>query len=198
MLKVKVEDQAKKLAALAGLMVLAAAEAMAQEKGRPVRRIVISIPDRKLAVIEADRVVRIFGTAVGAPNSPSPTGTFQIINHVTDPTWYTKGKVVAPGPANPLGTRWMGLSQKGYGIHGTNSPRSIGKNASHGCIRLKNADVEALFEMVSVGDVVELHGERTPELDEIFGTVPVPATVVASLPAAPAASPVTTMVASLQ
>jgi len=188
MLQVKVEDQVKKLAALTGLMLLAAAEAMAQEKGRPARRIVISIPDRKLAVVEGERVVRIFGTAVGAPKSPSPTGTFQIINHVTDPTWYTKGKVVAPGPANPLGTRWMGLSQKGYGIHGTNSPSSIGKNASHGCIRLKNADVEALFEMVAVGDVVELHGERTPELAQIFGDVTIPATVVAAIPAAAAAA----------
>src|SRR2546422_2617768 len=107
----KVEDQVKKLAALTSVMVMAAAEAMAQEKGRPARRIVISIPDRKLAVLEADRVVRIFGTAVGAPHSPSPTGTFQIVNHIPDPTWYTKGKVVAPGPANPLGTRWMEIGR---------------------------------------------------------------------------------------
>jgi lipoprotein-anchoring transpeptidase ErfK/SrfK len=190
MLKVRVEDQVKRLAAVTGVMVLAAAEAMAQEKGRPARRIVISLPDRKLAVVEEDRVIRIFGTAVGAPKSPSPTGTFQIINQLIDPTWYTKGKIVAPGPANPLGTRWMGLSLKGYGIHGTNSPKSIGRNASHGCIRLKNADVEVLYEMVAVGDVVEMHGERTPELDAIFGPVPAPATVVASatapLPATPA------------
>jgi hypothetical protein len=63
----------------------------------------------------------------------------------------------------------MGLSVKGYGIHGTNNPGSIGHNASHGCIRMKNHDVEELFQMVAVGDRVELHGERTPELDEIFG-----------------------------
>jgi len=185
----KVEDQVKKLAALTSVMVMAAAEAMAQEKGRPARRIVISIPDRKLAVLEADRVVRVFGTAVGAPNSPSPSGTFQIVNHIPDPTWYTKGKVVAPGPANPLGTRWMGLSLKGYGIHGTNSPKSIGRNVSHGCIRMKNGDVEALFEMVAVGDVVELHAERTAELDGIFGPAAAPA---------PATTAPMTVVASLQ
>jgi lipoprotein-anchoring transpeptidase ErfK/SrfK len=185
----QVENQAKKLAALTSVLLMAVAEAMAQEKGRPARRIVISIPDRKLAVVESDRVVRVFRTAVGAPHSPSPTGTFQVINHIPDPTWYTKGKVVAPGPANPLGTRWIGLSLKGYGIHGTNSPKSIGRNVSHGCIRLKNVDVEALFEMVAVGDVVELHGERTPELDEIFGPVaaPAPVTVTASAAPAPAA-----------
>jgi lipoprotein-anchoring transpeptidase ErfK/SrfK len=183
MLKVKLEDQAKKLAALTSVLLMAAAEAMAQEKGRPARRIIVSIPDRKLAVLESDRVIRVFGTAVGAPHSPSPTGTFQIINQLTDPTWYTKGKVVDPGPANPLGTRWMGLSLKGFGIHGTNRPSSIGKNVSHGCIRLKNSDVEALFEMVSVGDVVELHGQRTAELDEIFGVAPAPATFVAFGPA---------------
>ena len=175
----RVDDQVKKLATLTGVMLMAVAEAMAQEKTKPARRIVISIPDRKLAVLEEDRVMRIFATAVGAPESPSPTGTFEIINHIPDPTWYTKGKVVAPGPANPLGTRWMGLSLKGYGIHGTNAPGSIGKNASHGCIRLRNRDVEALFEMVAVGDVVELHGERTAELAQIFGTSAEPAALVA-------------------
>jgi lipoprotein-anchoring transpeptidase ErfK/SrfK len=67
--------------------------------------------------------------------------------------------VVPPGKGNPLGTRWIGISKKGYGIHGTNSPKSIGRAASLGCIRLRNEDVEELFEMVSVGDAVELRGE---------------------------------------
>ena len=64
--------------------------------------------------------------------------------------------VIPPGKANPLGTRWIGLSRKGYGIHGTNNPRSIGRRASHGCIRMRNRDVEELFEMVAVGDRVEI------------------------------------------
>src|SRR3954454_19886928 len=114
----RVEGQIKKLAALTGVMLLAAAEAMAQDKSaRPARRIVVSIPDRKLAVLEGDRVVRIFETAGGAPKSPTPAGVFQIVNSIADPTWYTKGKIVPPGKSNPLGTRWMGLSRKGYGIH---------------------------------------------------------------------------------
>jgi hypothetical protein len=61
------------------------------------------------------------------------------------------------------------LSLHGYGIHGTNNPGSIGKNASHGCVRMRNHDVEELFGMVAVGDQVELYAERTPELDKIFG-----------------------------
>ncbi len=164
----RTEDQVRRLAALTSVMMMAAAEAMAQDK-RPARRIVISIPDRKLAVLEDDRVVKIYPTAVGAPVSPSPEGSFTIINHIADPTWYTKGRTVPPGKANPLGTRWMGLSRKGYGIHGTNVPSSIGRNASHGCIRMRNQDVEELFEIAAVGDVVELRHERTPEIERIFG-----------------------------
>ncbi len=76
----KVEDQIKNLAALTGVVLMAAAEAMAQENSsRPARRIVVSIPDRKLAVLEGNRIVRIFETAVGAPKSPSPTGTWRRI-----------------------------------------------------------------------------------------------------------------------
>src|SRR6516225_8052412 len=113
----------KRVAMIAGVMALATAEALAQDKAaRPARRIVISIPDRKLAVLEGERVVKIYATAVGAPVSPSPTGSFTIVNHIEDPTWYTKGRTVPPGKANPLGTCWMGLSIKGYGIHGTNVP----------------------------------------------------------------------------
>ena len=136
----------------------------------PRRRVVVSIPDRKLAVIENDDVVTVFPVAVGKPTTPSPAGTFTIVNRVTNPTYYAgKGKTVAPGARNPIGTRWIGLSQKGYGIHGTDQPKSIGFAKSHGCIRLRNEDVERLFERVRTGDVVELHAERTPELSRLFG-----------------------------
>ena len=166
----RAEEQIRRLAAVAGVMLWATAEALAQENpGARDRKIVVSIPDRKLAVVDSGRVVKIFSTAVGAEKTPSPTGTYQIVRRVTDPTWYSKGKVVGPGKQNPVGTRWIGLSKKGYGIHGTNNPASIGHNASHGCIRMRNRDVEELFTMVAVGDEVELHGERTPELAQIFG-----------------------------
>jgi hypothetical protein len=63
----------------------------------------------------------------------------------------------------------MGLSKLGYGIHGTNVPKSIGKAASHGCIRMAKADLEELFEMVQVGDTVELVGQRNQETAQLFG-----------------------------
>jgi lipoprotein-anchoring transpeptidase ErfK/SrfK len=151
-------------------MLMATAEVLAQENSaRPTRRILVSIPDRKLAVMEADRVVKVFATAVGAPATPSPSGIYRIVASIPDPTWYGKGKVIGPGKNNPIGTRWLGLDLKGYGIHGTNNPASIGHNASHGCVRMRNHDVEELFGMVRIGDRVELYAERTPELDRIFG-----------------------------
>ena len=134
------------------------------------RRIVVSIPDRKLALLENDRVVTVYPVAVGAPVSPSPVGSFTIVNRVANPTYYKPGKVVGPGAANPIGTRWIGLSEKGYGIHGTDNPRSIGFAKSHGCIRLRNQDVERLFDRVRAGDVVELHAERTDEIARLFET----------------------------
>jgi len=154
-------------ALMAGAMI-GRADAADTANDAVVRRLVVSIPDRKLAVIENNEVVEVFTVAVGAPNSPSPTGTFTIVNRVANPTYYHPGKVIAPGPQNPIGTRWIGLNQKGYGIHGTDQPSSIGYAKSHGCIRLRNADVERLFERVRSGDVVELHAERTPELDQLF------------------------------
>ena len=114
----------------------------------PVNRVVlVSIPDRKLAVIEDGSVIATFPVAVGAAASPSPTGEFQIVNRVANPTYYRPGTVIPSGKDNPVGTRWVGLSQKGYGIHGTNAPRSVGHAASHGCIRLRNRDIEKLFTM---------------------------------------------------
>ena len=103
-----------------------------------------------------------------------------MIARVSHPTWYRPGKVVPPGDRNPLGPRWIGLSRRGYGIHGTSSPRSIGRPASHGCIRMHNADVEELFGLVEIGDAVELYAERTEEVDRIFG-VPAAVPQVASL-----------------
>jgi lipoprotein-anchoring transpeptidase ErfK/SrfK len=155
-------------AALVAGVMIGSADAADIANEAAVRRLVVSLPDRKLAVIEKNEVVEVYAVAVGAPNSPSPTGTFTIVNRVANPTYYHPGKVIAPGPQNPIGTRWIGLNQKGYGIHGTDEPSSIGYAKSHGCIRLRNADVERLFERVRTGDVVELHAERPPELDQLF------------------------------
>lgn len=133
------------------------------------RQVVVSIPDRKLAVLENGRLLRTFPVSVGAAHSPSPVGEFQIVNRVANPTYYHPGVVIAPGTASPIGPRWIGLSRKGYGIHGTNDPKSIGKAASHGCIRLRNSDIKQFFALVSEGDTVEIRGERDEQIAQIFG-----------------------------
>jgi len=136
---------------------------------RPKRQVVVSIPDRKLAVLEDGKVLRVFQVAVGADFSPSPTGEFQIAHRLTNPTYYHPGVVIPPGKDNPLGPRWVGLTQKGFGIHGTNQPLSIGKAASHGCIRMRNRDIEQFFEMVRLGDTVSIRAERDEQVAQIFG-----------------------------
>jgi L,D-transpeptidase ErfK/SrfK len=156
------------LTKLAAAVVIAATEAYAEERrgqtqGPMGDRIVVSIPDRKLVLMRGECAVKIYAVAVGKASTPSPEGEFRIINRIPNPAWYQPGKVVAPGKGNPLGSRWMGLSAKGYGIHGTNVPSSVGKSASHGCFRMRQGDLEELFEMVDVGVIVELRGER-PQL----------------------------------
>lgn len=159
---------------IVAVLALAAAVPSFGQSAKPsrsdrVRRVVVvSIPDRKLAVLEGDTVIASFPIAVGAPESPSPTGEFQIVSRVTNPTYYRPGTVIPSGKDNPVGTRWIGLSQKGYGIHGTNAPKSVGHAASHGCIRLRNRDVEQLFSMLQVGDVVQIRSERDDEMAQIF------------------------------
>ena len=148
------------------------------------RQIVVSLEDRKLALVENGQVVKVYPVAVGKPSSPSPVGTFTIARRVANPAYHHDGKTVPPGPGNPVGTRWMGLSIKGYGIHGTNEPKSIGKAASHGCIRMARADLEDLYPQVQVGDTVELVGHRDEETALLFGNG-----TGNSMPSAPTAQP---------
>lgn len=133
------------------------------------RVVLVSLVDRKLAVIDNGVVIATFQVAVGARVSPSPTGEFTIVSHIANPAYYHHGTVIPTGKDNPVGTRWVGLSLKGYGIHGTNAPRSIGRAASHGCIRLRNRDMEQLFTMLRVGDVVQIRGERDDQVARVFG-----------------------------
>ncbi len=135
-----------------------------------VRWVLVSIPDRKLALFANGKVVRIYRVAVGKTSTPSPVGEFTIANRVTNPTYYHKGQVIGAGKGNPVGTRWMGLSAKSYGIHGTNQPNSIGKAASTGCIRMGKHDLEELFAIVDVGDTVQIRAERDEQIAAVFGT----------------------------
>jgi lipoprotein-anchoring transpeptidase ErfK/SrfK len=147
------------------------------------RVVLVSLVDRQLAVIQDGEVIATFQVAVGADVTPSPTGEFKLVSRVENPTYYHPRVVIPAGKDNPLGTRWLGLSQKGYGIHGTNAPKSIGHAASHGCIRLRNRDVERLFTLVNVGDTVKIRAERDDETARIFGDQ-TDDTLVASAPSA--------------
>ena len=149
------------------------------------RLVLVSIPDRKLALLKDGKVVKVYRVAVGSSLSPSPSGEFAIVTRITNPTYYHPHVVIPASEESPIGTRWVGLNRKGYGIHGTNEPRSIGRAASHGCIRMSNRDIAQFFELVRVGDVVEIHAEHDVETARVFGSEA--ATMQASAAVQPAA-----------
>jgi lipoprotein-anchoring transpeptidase ErfK/SrfK len=110
---------------------------------------------------DGTRLERTFKVATGRAQYPTPTGDFAIVDRQRNPWWrppssdWAKGlKPIPPGSGNPLGTRWMGLSAAGVGIHGTPDAASVGYSASHGCIRMYVPDAEWLFDQVSVGTPV--------------------------------------------
>ncbi len=108
------------------------------------------------------KLVREFKVATGRSQYPTPLGKFEVINKQLNPWWYPPAgsewaqgaQPIPPGPGNPLGTRWMGLSAPYVGIHGTPDAASIGYSASHGCIRMLIPQVEWLFTQVDVGTPV--------------------------------------------
>jgi lipoprotein-anchoring transpeptidase ErfK/SrfK len=124
--------------------------------------IVIDRGANTLRLYRGTQLVRTFRVATGQAIYPTPSGIWHIVDKQHNPWWYpptydewAKGlKPVPPGPANPLGTRWMGLDSPGVGIHGTDAPASIGYSASHGCIRMQVPEAEWLFERVHVGTTV--------------------------------------------
>ena len=117
--------------------------------------------DLNTLYLEADGTrIRSYPIATGKDRS-TPEGTFKILNHLKNPTWYYEGKVVPPGsPENPLGTRWMGFDRGGYGLHGTSKPEEIGQFATLGCVRMLNEDIETLFEILPDGTEVTVVAQR--------------------------------------
>lgn len=105
--------------------------------------IIVNIMAKRLTVYRNGSIFREYIIATGKPETPTPVGNFEIVNKEID-------------PGGPYGTRWLGLSAKGYGIHGTNNPSSIGTDASNGCIRMYNEDIEALFDITVVGTPVRI------------------------------------------
>jgi lipoprotein-anchoring transpeptidase ErfK/SrfK len=123
--------------------------------------IVIRRGSNRLYLYKGERFVRRFSVATGQSAYPTPLGHYAIVVKWANPWWYPPNsawaageKPVPPGPGNPLGTRWMGLSAPGVGIHGTPESGSIGYSLSHGCIRMYIPDAEWLFTHVVVGTQV--------------------------------------------
>lgn len=100
-------------------------------------------------------IIKTYRVSTGKEDS-TPAGNFKITNKIIDPPWYPPagGVIPAGDPKNVLGSRWLGISRAGYGIHGTSDPQSIGKSVTEGCVRMKNSDVEELYTIVPEGSEV--------------------------------------------
>lgn len=123
-------------------------------------KIIINKKVNKLAYIKNGIVIKLFPVATGRRQGYTPEGTFKVVRKLVKPA-YNKLKIPGGSPRNPLGARWLGLNARGtsggtYGIHGTNNPKSIGRYASGGCVRMYNQDVIWLYNNTPVGTVVEI------------------------------------------
>ena len=140
--------------------------------------VVVNIPDGLLYRYDATGIT-VYPVALGEPSDKdaddpkrwrTPTGSFKVVEKRKDPVWNVPRSIqeemrregkevltkVKPGPTNPLGSRWIGLSAWGYGIHGTNAPGSIGRFSTHGCIRMRTEHVEQLFDLLDKGAMVRI------------------------------------------
>lgn len=129
-----------------------------------INRVVASKADKTLYAYNGDKLVATYPTTIGSDSTPSPQGSFKIVNKVKMP-WYkaTVGDgsnkqvfMLPPGPNSPVGVVWMGLSKPSYGIHGSPKPEGISRQASAGCVRLTNWDVLEVYANIENGAVVEL------------------------------------------
>ena len=143
--------------------------------------VLVRTGENKLYLYKNGRIARTFGVATGSPEYPTPTGRFEVTLKRFLPTWVNpwskwsmnEPATIGPGPDNPLGTRALNISAPGIRIHGTPAWNSIGYNVSHGCIRMRMPDVEALYPLVPQGAPVfivraappRLPGAKTPATD---------------------------------
>lgn len=123
-------------------------------------KIIVDLSDLRLYLYSKGSLVKTYPVATGVAAYPTPTGSYSIVTMQKDPTWLPpnsdwarEAKPIPPGIENPLGTRWMGTSAPGIGIHGVppSADASIGTYASHGCIRMHNSDAIDLFNRVVIG-----------------------------------------------
>jgi lipoprotein-anchoring transpeptidase ErfK/SrfK len=129
--------------------------------GRSPVRLTLSLEDRYLEVTSPGNAPIRYDVAIGQADWQTPTGSFKVMSKIENPTWQhpiTKAEI-PPGPDNPMGDRWIGFWSDGeaqIGFHGTNQEELIGEAVSHGCVRMRNQDIKALYEKVEVGTTVEV------------------------------------------
>ncbi len=124
-----------------------------------VPRLVVDLSDRQVTLYNGDQLQASYTVAIGQAGWETPTGTFTVIEMLKDPPWehpITK-ELIRADPRNPLGSRWISFWTDGnhaIGFHGTNADDSVGQAVSHGCLRMLNPDIEALYEQVALGTTV--------------------------------------------
>lgn len=119
--------------------------------------ILVDKTQNRLFLKNGEEVIKVYTVSTGKNPLLTPVGTFKITNKLTNPVWYKDGKGIPPeSPENILGTRWLGISKQGYGIHGTTEPQTIGQSVTAGCVRMINNEVEELFSIVPVGTDVTI------------------------------------------
>ncbi len=133
--------------------------AAAVEATEQTVRLKLSLSDRKVYVYRGESIEATYPVAVGKAGWETPTGEFKVISQISQPGWTNPftDEVVPPGPENPLGDRWIGFWTDGtntIGFHGTPNRESVGRAASHGCVRMYNEDIRKLFEIVALGTPV--------------------------------------------
>ena len=122
-------------------------------------RLVLVLGERRVYAYQEDKVLASYPVAVGKKGWETPTGNFQVIQKVKDPVWQNpwNGKIIPASLNGPIGIRWIGFWTDGkntIGFHGTPGEHLLGQAVSHGCVRMKNKDVVALFEMIEPGTPV--------------------------------------------
>jgi L,D-transpeptidase ErfK/SrfK len=124
-------------------------------------QVVVDLSQRQVVVYRHHKLLAKYPVAVGQAGWETPIGAFKIMEMRRDPSWQhpiTK-EVIPPGEDNPLGERWIGFmagEQMNIGFHGTANESLIGQAVSHGCLRMRNRDVRALFDQVSMGTAIEV------------------------------------------
>lgn len=141
-----------------------AVAATGQPPTQEVVSLILKLKEKRVYVYRGDKLLKRYPVAIGKKGWETPTGEWQVMEKIKNPAWtsFKTGEVFPAGVENPLGSRWIGFWTDGkdvIGFHGTPNIKSIGTAASHGCVRMLNRDVKAMFRIVKVGTTVKVVDE---------------------------------------